>query len=205
MDPNFAQLQATIANATGAGTGAGAPILGGYPELEKFYNSTFQAPFSDAASSALSTNTDINVANAKRAASAGGRGKPQRVRKEDGGFAFFDENGNEISAKQFAELTGNTTTDILSDSENPIDIQYLNDYKNLQDFMNAATTGDRDTLDAYYQQNNNLRSLSPADVIKQFRQAYPTVYGTRNTGQPLGSTFIPRVGNGALGSGPIGD
>lgn len=196
----YEQLKSTIQGSTGPGTGAPAPILGGYPELQRFYDSSFQAPFANAASSALSTNTDINVANAKAAAAAArsrsGAGKPKRVRKDDGGFAFYDDEGNEITAKQFADLTNNDVTDVLSGSENPIDIQYMNDYKNLHDYIVAKSTGNSEALSQF--DENQVGSLSPSDVLKRFRLAYPTVYGQGGfsgpgtAGQTLGSSFIPR-------------
>lgn len=193
----YDQLKNTVMAASKQG--AGAPILGGAPELEKYYDINFQMPLSNAGIKALAGQTGTENANTEaaikeRIAQIKDQADPSNFRREqkpDGGYAFYDGAGKEISASQYASALGKSTVDVLTDSQNPIDLQYTNDYDNLQTFLNAVTTGDKETTEAFYAENPQLKRLAPADVLKEFKRAYPTVYGTTNTGQRLGSTFIP--------------
>lgn len=193
----YAQLRDTIQGAPQQT--AGLPILGGPAELSKYNDINFQLPLSNAGISALGAQTGtentIKENSIKSQISANNKKMSgegyQRLPKDDGGYTFLDPDGNEISAFQYARATGKNSAEVLADSENPIDVQYQNDYNGLQDFLNASTTGDKATMDAYYAENSSLRTMSPAEVMRKFKEAYPTVYGTRNVGQKLGSTYIP--------------
>lgn len=194
----YDQLKGTIQGAPNIT--AGAPILGGPAELQAYNNINFQLPVSNAATSVLGDQTavqnTISENNIKKQMSdvskkMSGEGY-QRKPKPDGGYAFFDPNGNQISAYEYARATGKNSSEVLADSQNPIDIQYQEDYSGLQNFLAAVSTGDRETMNAYYAENPELERMSPQEVIQKFKLAYPTVYGTTNTGQRLGSTYIPR-------------
>jgi hypothetical protein len=70
----------------------------------------------------------------------------QKVKKADGGYAFYDPDGKEISASDYANATGTKPSEVLADSENPIDIGYRDDYNNLQDYIHAKINSQRLTV-----------------------------------------------------------
>lgn len=175
-----------------------APLPGApaspYPDLQKYYDLNFQLPLSNAGMKVAVGQADAtnqqNQYDIKNKAST----DYKRLPKADGGYTFVDPQGNEISAHDYARATGKDAASVLDGSENPIDIGFQQDYKNLQDFMNVATSGDKQALQDYYSQNPGLKNLSPQEVLTKFRQAYPTVYGgTKNGNQPVNSTLIPNL------------
>lgn len=126
--------------------------------------------------------------------------KFQQVAKADGGYSFFDGVGNEISAWEYARATGKSPTDILKNSQNPIDMGFNQDYKQLQDYLNAKRNSKNDetaaetaaNIEAIVKKNYgiDLHKMKPADVINQFKAAYPTVFGGTKKGIPVGQTLI---------------
>lgn len=178
-----------------------ASPLGSFPELAQMYRSSFQLPLSNAQMQAQSAHDAITIANQKKAEEIRQRhaqdlldpNKYQRIKKADGGFAFVGPDGKEISASAYADLIGKNPKDVLKDSENPIDIAYSQDFDNLQDFLRAVTTGDKEKSKQYYALNPGLEKMKPDEVIRQFKEAYPTVYGGNKAGVPLGQTAIPTV------------
>jgi hypothetical protein len=193
--------------------------LGDFPELSKLYESSFQLPVAGGAAGILANQATQEVENQKKAEAAKkDKGKYQRVKKSDGGFAFYDSEGNEISAYDYANATGTIPSDVLADSENPIDSGYKQDYKSLQEYINAklnsqydseaATTAKQIEDQVKEKMGIDLARLTPEQVISRFKEAYPTVYGkNKNTafsskfggeagrGVPLGRTFLPPAGS----------
>ena len=121
----------------------GASPLGSFPELAKLYSTAPQVAQTQLSSAAPNYNTGVTVANqeaARAAASAAASAKLaalqdpskyKQVQKPDGGYAFYDPLGNEISAAQFAAINNTTPAKVLADSQNPIDIAYHQDFNNL--------------------------------------------------------------------------
>lgn len=103
--------------------------------------------------------------------------KYQKVRKADGGFAFFDPNGKEVDINKFAAVTGSRRADILKDSENPLDQEYINDYLNMQDLASALYNGDNDTVKAFQEQNPTTKGRTPQQLMGLLIQKYPHMYG----------------------------
>ncbi len=177
--------------------------LGNFPELAAMYQSSFQLPVSNAATAGMGYNTDVEVANQKAAQEAEQKklayladpSNYKKVQRADGGYGFYSPDGREISAADYASVTGKSVADVLADSQNPIDIAYKTDYDNLQKLLTAVTTGDTATTEEYYTKDEKLRKMKPDELIKAFREAYPTVYGPWNkkAGVPLGQTAIPTV------------
>jgi len=178
-----------------------ASPLGSFPELSNMYRSSFQLPLSNAQMQAQSAHDAITIANQKKAEEIRKKyaqdlldpSKYQRVKKSDGGYAFIGPDGKEVSASAYADLIGRNPKDVLQDSENPIDIAYAQDFDNLQDFLKATLTGDTEKAKQYYALNPGLEKMKPDEVIRQFKEAYPTVYGGNKAGVPLGKTAIPTV------------
>lgn len=148
-----------------------------------------------------------NAAAAAAASGSGssGSGKFERVAKEDGGFAFYDPDGNEISAWQYSRAQGKDPTYAVKGSQNPIDQGFSQDYKNLQSFLTAVRNGDKKTVKAYYKANPKLKKYEKnvQKLTQDFQKRYPTVFGTRGSGrQSPWSVSIkkPSKGGGSLSS-----
>lgn len=174
--------------------------LGNFPELAAMYRSSFQLPLSAAQTSSQAQADQTTVSNAKAAASAGNY---QQIQKSDGGFAFFDSSGKEITAAEYAAATGKSPSDVLKNSSNQIDVQYQQDFNNLKTLGQAIATGDQTTIKKYYSKNPSLKGLTYDQLVNHFTQAYPTVYrqggftGPGTAGQRTGSTYIPTVSSSA--------
>lgn len=187
--------QATL----GASSQVPASPLGSFPELDKLYQSSFQL-----AQSTPATNARVNLAQQTLTdqKAATDKVKYQRVKKADGGYAFFDPSGKEVSAYDYANAVGAKPSEVLADSENPIDIGYQEDYNNLQDYMQAKLNAKTNsTLAAKAKSIEDqvkkahgvdLSGMNPQQLIDSFKSAYPTVYGRSNTGVQAGQTFIPQ-------------
>lgn len=217
---NFRQLQATALGALSQ-PGAPAPLSDtSYgPALQKFFDIGFKLPLSSAASQAAVGQAGVIDKQAELARQqelerlkdkAEGKGY-RREPRQDGGFGFYDPDGNEISAYEYARATGTTVYKALSDSDNPIDKQFAEDYQNLQDYMNARVNNDVESIQAIEERvrKDTGIDLSQEDirtVMERFKRAYPTVYGFKQAGQRQGRTFIPNLNvlRDALESGGTG-
>lgn len=224
MNPsdNYAQLKSAVLGATQQGS-PNSP-LGSFPELAKLYSSSFQLPLSNAGTKAQSTNTDITVSNQKAAADAAAQAqkdiqdpsKYQKVPAQDGGYKFYDPLGNEISAQQYAQVTGTSPSKVLADSQNPIDVQYQQDYNQLQQYIRDKGAKNDPTAQANAKATEDLvkksygidlAKQSPQQVIQSFMQAYPTVYGLHTTGPQGTNALLPNksaIKNQTAGAGSIG-
>lgn len=111
--------------------------------------------------------------------------KYRQVRKDDGGFDFFDPEGNPISVKDFAKFTGRSVADVLAKSENPFDIQFLNDYSSTRNLVDAIQTGDQEAIQGYLQNGEGIDAskTTAADLMAELAKKYPHIYGMGNYGQ----------------------
>lgn len=105
--------------------------------------------------------------------------KYQKRRKDDGGFAFFSPDGKEIDIDTFAKRTGERRADILKDSENPIDQQYIHDWSTMNDITQAAYEGDTGTIDALKTKYPNVfqENITPQTMAEKLMRQYPHIYG----------------------------
>lgn len=233
IDPNAAgsgndQYAALKSAVTGA-TQLGSPTspLGNFPELAKLYSSSFQLPLSNAATAAQANNTALTVKNQQDQAAAKQQeqqnmidpSKYKQVPNPDGGYDFLAPNGQKVSAYDYARITGKPLDTILKQSQNPIDVSFNQDYKNLQDYINNKVTSSKDpnsdaakqaqAVEAEVKQNFgiNLAKMPIQNVIQAFQSAYPTVFSgqpNQGAGVKTGQTFIPTQSfakNNALQSG----
>lgn len=118
-------------------------------------------------------------------------GKYQRVRKDDGGFAFFDPSGKEIGIDTYTKRTGLRAAEVLKDSDNPLDRQYVNDYNNMNQLMNAAQNGDSNTVNTILEQNGLDKNLKPESYAQQLIAKYPHIYGIGSYDQSRGNLNKP--------------
>lgn len=196
-----ADLRAAVYGAKdiGANTGDAA--------VDSAYRAEYAAPIASGAITGASQMAQTAIAEQEKAAAAARAAEEaktdpknfQRLPKSDGGFAFFDPTGKEISAHDYARATNTSVASVLADSENPIDISFVNDYRNLQDYMEAWQNNDTKKIEAIRSQSEELKKIdSPHELMRRFYQAYPTVYGQggfrgpRTAGQKVGTSFVPR-------------
>lgn len=220
MNPvdTYAALKQAVLGAQANPQATGSP-LGNFPELNQYYALPNAAAHSKLANTGGNYNTGVTDANNQAAAKeaqaneiddlqakaqslsdANDPSKFQQVAKPDGGYAFYDGAGNEISAFDYARATGKSPADVLKNSTNPIDIGFNQDYKQLQDYINAKANSKNDpsaaqtakNIEAAVQKSQgvNLAKMNIQDVINRFKQAYPTVFGGTNRGIPVGQTLI---------------
>lgn len=176
--------QATLAGIQGANTDAGT----GDAIVNDFARSNFRDAIASStnvgAMAATTAAAEEERAKAARAAEAEkirnklDPSKYQRVRKEDGGFDFLDGDGNRIDIKRYAEVTGLRPSDILKDSDNPLDQQYVNDYSNTKGVIDAIQQGDSDTLQGFLRENQSIDpNMKPEDLMRELIRKYPHIYG----------------------------
>lgn len=185
------------------------------PELANMYRSTFQLPLATGAvSAAANTAGDIVAEQKRQAAIAAQKQKDQadpksykKVKKDDGGFDFFDSDGNQVDIATLAKRTNTKASDWIDDSENPIDIQYKNDYKNLQDLLNAVSSRDTKKVESFQQSFKDeglpdITQQKPQDIIDQFKQYYERYYTPREQNPnawgvtPNNAPYVPAAHSG---------
>ena len=211
---NYAQLRDAVLGASNVQAPTDNPLGASTSGLlANKDRGSYQLAAASPASGALAASTNETVQAQKAAAAAEAKRKAamadpnnyQRIKKADGGFAFVAPDGTEISAYDYANIIGSTPDKVLADSENPIDVGYQQDFKNLQDYMNAKVnynndkkakaTADQIEADVKESQGIDLRSMELADVVKRLKEAYPTVYGGNKAGVKAGTTLLSSGAN----------
>jgi phage tail protein X len=188
------------------------------PELQNFFKSAFmegnvkrglQAGGALSGQRAKEADEADEMARKKQIAALQDQADPskyQKVRKTDGGFQFLDPNGKEIDINTYAQRTGQRRAEVLSDSENPIDQEYINDYNNMNELAQAFYNNDTATIQAYQQANPGLANRKPADLMSELIRKYPHIYGRGGSGaqgyqQTLKNRSMQIFSPGALGGG----
>lgn len=191
------------------------------PELAAMALPDFQLPVSGGATSILSAQAGDIVEQQKKAAALAEKKKKDLadvnnykiVRKDDGGYDYFDPDGNQVDIATLAERTGAKPSDLVKDSENPIDKQYMEDYNNLQEYLSALINKDKETLDAIRSERPELSKYDSEGgqekLIQDFKNYYKRYYTTREKDpeawgvRPNSNTFVPnrQVAVGAYDGG----
>lgn len=179
-----------------------ASPLGAFPELSQMYATNFSSPISNANASAQANQDQVTVENSKKAQAAaeaqaaafGDKSKYTVQQRSDGGFGFYGPDGKEVSAAQYANNTGQKLTDVLKDSQNPIDVRYVQDQQNLTKYLQAKAQSKYDKGQAaiakQIEQNVNkahginLGQQNPQNLIKLMQANYPTIYGSHQDNSP---------------------
>lgn len=174
-----------------------ASPIGYYPEIAQAYEASFgrQGRQTQIAGDEYNTGVRAEAEAAQRKADLEARaqklqdmtdpGKYQKVKKEDGGFDFIDPEGNQVDIATLSQRTGTKALDWIKDSENPIDIQYLNDYSNLQDFMSAVLSKDKKKIDSFTSTDKNLQRYTKGrggvdQLLRDFKKSYQRYYTPRS-------------------------
>lgn len=189
--------------------------LGDFPELAALSRSSFQLPGASAAAGAAGNVAQIGEANRRQAESIARRkkideitqkiqdikdstdpNKYQKAPKADGGFDFFDPKGNPISVAEYAKVTGKPVASILKDSQNFKDIQFIQDFDELQELVDATANGltpeEKEKIEKKHPGIvGKIKNLTPDELIKQFRSYYPNVYNPAATSSQVTDTTRP--------------
>lgn len=129
-----------------------------------------------------------------------------KIREDGVGYDFFDGTGKQININDFSMLTGKRPDELLADSNNPRDQQFVADYNAMRNISNAWVNGDTETLAAYRQADpekfNELVSKykSPAEMVSAFTEFYQDYYGPgESQDRPRFSPGDPRSGENVYG------
>lgn len=145
---------------------------------------------------------------------------PNKVRmapSENGGYEFFDGNGQKIDINKFSLIVGKRPDQILADSEDPKDQQFVRDYSTMRDIASAWVNNDQDTLAKYRANPANIykddqgvihnkfddfmsQYKTPADMVNGFKQFYGNYYGGQTAEAPA-QMSTPQAFNGATPPG----
>lgn len=106
---------------------------------------------------------------------------------------IIDPTGKQISVADMVKATGTAPVDVLKNSENAQEKQFVEAYQNYEGFMKALLNNDTKTLQQYYQNNQGLQSMKPEDVRKLFMSQYGDYFGIPQQNVPYGVNrgFIP--------------
>lgn len=196
---NYTQFR----NAVTAAGGIQAPetVGGNDPLVQNLYKSAFQGLMSNAGAAAIGGQSVVDKQAqdaARQQALAAAKAAQQKLvdrtdpnkwklqRKDDGGFDIFDPDGNKKSVNDMAKETNSDPRDILKDSQNPHDIQYQQDYSDLRDLLQAYAQNDKEYIASAVEQNGAIAGMTPQELMKKFRDAYPNVYGNWSANRATG-------------------
>lgn len=177
-----------------------APIFSQDPEfssaVQKYYSAPFRLGASDAATGALvgaaGDITQQREAAARAAHSARIKAiedmndpkKYQKVKKPDGGFDYFDPLGKKISVATYARVQGKNPQDILKDSENELDKQFLQDYERVAELRRIRATGDVEALKKiekkYPGTSKAIEGLTADQLAEDLFRNYPNIFQEEN-------------------------
>lgn len=132
-------------------------------------------------------------------------GNYKQVENGKGGYDFVDPNGKKITVDTYAKITGKNRADLLSDSQDPEDVAFVNDYKNLQDVLEATVNKDKAKLEEYYKNQPDLRNMKPQDLINRFKSYYGGYFTDQRTQRKTSksnafASMDAASGNNAYGS-----
>lgn len=195
-----------------------APPSSAIPELSRSMTSAFRLPGTDQAATGLGVQAGNIAEDEERKAAAARAARESEIKAEiskeqdrvdpskfygqkrdDGGFDFFAPDGKKITALDYAKVTGKRLDDVLSDSENPLDIQFVEDYQQMRKIMSAYANGDEEVLGELKNNDPELykniqNAGTPDELMRRFMDYYPD-YFQREGGPPakLQDKFSPRL------------
>jgi hypothetical protein len=158
--------------------------IGNFPEVANAYASSFARQDRNLGQAGDQYNTQVQVENARAAASAHAQqiadladpSKYKRVPKQDGGFDFIGPDGQQVDIATLASRTNTDPSDWVKDSNNPIDVQYLNDYSNMKKFMDAVVSKDTNAIKQFTDSDPNLSHYQSKGGLQQLLQDFHNTY-----------------------------
>ena len=170
---NLAQIRNTAAN-----TGAAGQALAGNAS-----NNADQAEMArKAAQQEQMLNLEQQAKVQKRDAEVQNPANFQAVINDAGGKTFLDGNGKPISVNDYARAKNITIADALKDSQDPADIDFVNDYKDTMQLGQIMATGNKKELDKFYEDRPGLETFVKDNDIKtwdQYVQKFRSAYTDR--------------------------
>jgi len=118
---------------------------------------------------------------------AQGYGKPQRDVNESGGYTFYDDKGNPISAAEYAGMTGKGVGEVLQGSLDPGDIEFLKKYETFKAAASDPQVTQEETgylknqLSAYSESGGNLGKFAKIMGIKAKGVLHPDIEALAKT------------------------
>lgn len=91
---------------------------------------------------------------------------PKNYRKElneVGGYNFYDGKGKKITVQQYARDRNERVSDILKDSTDPGDVDYVNQYKKLSE-MQRALSGGKEEEQKFFKENPDYKELFQTEL-----------------------------------------
>jgi hypothetical protein len=192
MDPQYQKF----ANSIIGSANIQSPVspLGEFPELANFFKSRFQLAQSNPATTALGEDAQIVAGNEQRAAEAARAraiaeekerlasleqeiedladpNKYQRVVRDDGGYDFLDPKGKKISALDYAKVTNKQMFDVLKDSQNEEDKDFVREYEFMRELGDVMARGDKKAYES-------IKAKYPAYFDKKQVSRTPEDFGT---------------------------
>lgn len=133
-----------------------------YADIAGLFNSQFALGAGAGPTAGLIGTARVDDANAQAAAAAANRrraselseknreikqkladyqnpNKWQQVPKADGGYDFYDPLGKKVTVGQYSEVVGKQPYEVLKDSDNSIDQQFVKEYNALKAYSEAQT------------------------------------------------------------------
>lgn len=219
---NFEALKAATQGANAISAPAPTFAASNEPELANLYKSTFQLPQSSAAAGGAAGVAGQIAAEQKAAAEKAAAEAKQRVqdaadptkyravKKADGGYDWYAPDGKQVDIATLTKLTNTNPSDWLKDSQNPIDVQYLQDSKNLQDYIQAKLSNDTAKVNAYEKAQSDLKKYQgkggAAQLIQDFQNHYQRYYVPAQWGvRPSDNPVVPTAQSTSSNSFGIGD
>lgn len=207
MDENMRKFAAAIRQAA-------VPVdLGGSPNgstqdivnLQNLAQGQFKAAAGDVAAAAAGADANIIAENEKRAEEAARQKRMsdikdrldqikeendpknyQQVPNDHGGYDFYNGKGEKIDVKEYAQATKKRVSDLLKDSEDPADREFVDNYKQLKELGDAMINGDSKKLKSMYDADprlqDKLKGKTYNDVVMGFKRAYPQFFSAVNSG-----------------------
>lgn len=118
---------------------------------------------------------------------------------EDGGYNFYNAKGDPISAGDYARARNERVADVLKDSQNSSDQDFLNDYKDTMALGRIMSTGNKEELEDFYKKRPGLQDFMKKNKIQTFDgyvNAFRNSYADKFTqGEAQGATATPRKTN----------
>lgn len=181
---------------------------GQYADIDKAFESTFQQPVVNAVGAGVQDRAQVANDNVEAQARAELDKLKERIQAErdkadptkyqkvvnvnDGGYDFYDPEGNKISPIDYARVTGKPILDVMDKSGRQSDEDFRLDYEAMIDLNSAVQTG---TVDDFFERYDNLapirsqlEKMTNEDLMGLLAQQHPSAFGIEeDLPTPVGS------------------